>query len=93
MQNRATISPIDNTTCVIRSLASPEQVDETVKRSEAAFEKWKRVPVQTRVGILSKFVDSFAAKKDEIAKELTTQMGRLVYYKRGESDGTEEGHR
>ncbi|CAG8480355.1 5182_t:CDS:10 [Paraglomus occultum] len=88
MQERATISPIDNTTCVIRPLARREQVDETIKRSEAAFEKWKRVPIQTRIGILSKFVDSFAAKTDEIAKELTIQMGRPIRYAPGEINGT-----
>ena len=38
----------------------------------------QRVSVKERVEIAKRFVEAFVSKKDEIAKELTMQMGRPV---------------
>ncbi|CAG8471041.1 2864_t:CDS:10, partial [Scutellospora calospora] len=78
MPKQVTISPIGNSVYVIRTLATTEQVYETIKRSKKAFLSWKKVSVKERVNIVSKFVDAFVAKKDDIAKEITMQMGSEV---------------
>ncbi|CAJ0896215.1 13616_t:CDS:10, partial [Entrophospora sp. SA101] len=85
-----TISPIDNSVCVVRTLATTDQVYETIDRSWEAFKKWKKVSVKERAKIVSKFIDVFVAKKDELTKELTIQMGRPIKYAPGEINGTEE---
>ncbi|CAJ0871520.1 17003_t:CDS:2, partial [Entrophospora sp. SA101] len=76
--------------CVVRTLATTDQVYETIDRSWEAFKKWKKVSVKERAKIVSKFIDVFVAKKDELTKELTIQMGRPIKYAPGEINGTEE---
>nr|CAG8550490.1 1280_t:CDS:10 [Entrophospora candida] len=90
MPDQVTISPIDNSVCVVRTLATTDQVYETIDRSWEAFKKWKKVSVKERAKIVSKFIDVFVAKKDELTKELTVQMGRPIKYAPGEINGTEE---
>ncbi|CAG8560805.1 10190_t:CDS:2 [Acaulospora colombiana] len=81
MSQQVTISPVDNKPFVTIPLATSEQVEEVIKRSKDAFLSWKKVPVKERAIIVSKFVDAFVAKREEIAKELTMQMGRFVMWK------------
>ncbi|CAG8618017.1 781_t:CDS:2, partial [Acaulospora morrowiae] len=90
MSEQVTISPIDNKPFVAVPLATSEQVEDIIERSKKAFLSWKRVPVRERATIVSKFVDAFVAKKAEIAKELTMQMGRPIRYTEGEINGTAE---
>jgi len=78
MSKQVTISPVDNTPYVTRTLATTEEVNAAIERSNVAFQSWKKVPVKERVQIMSKFVDAFVAKKENIAMELTLQMGRFV---------------
>ncbi|CAG8634261.1 14520_t:CDS:10 [Funneliformis mosseae] len=90
MAKQVTISPVDNSPYVTRTLATTEEVNTAIERSYAAFQSWKKVPVKERVQILSKFVDAFVAKKENIAMELTLQMGRPIKYAPSEINGTEE---
>ncbi|RIB19169.1 aldehyde dehydrogenase [Gigaspora rosea] len=90
MPEQVTISPIDNTVYVTRTLATTEQVNEAIERSKNAFLSWKKVSVKERANIISKFVVFFVAKKDDIAKEITMQMGRPIQYTGGEINGTAE---
>ncbi|CAG8564158.1 15067_t:CDS:10, partial [Dentiscutata heterogama] len=90
MPEQVTISPIDNSVYVTRTLATTEQVLGAIERSKNAFLSWKKVSVKERANIISKFVDIFVAKKDDIAKELTLQMGRPIRYTGGEVNGTAE---
>ncbi|CAG8438896.1 6684_t:CDS:10 [Diversispora eburnea] len=84
------ISPIDNKPFTTINLATGEQVTETIERSKKAFLLWKKVPIEERIRIVSKFIKAFVDKKDEIAEELTRQMGRPIRYTGGEIDGTAE---
>ncbi|CAG8476946.1 14113_t:CDS:10, partial [Acaulospora morrowiae] len=90
MSEQVTISPIDNKPFVTVPLATSEQVEDIIERSKKAFLSWKKVPVRERATIVSKFVDAFVAKKAEIAKELTMQMGRPIRYTESEINGTAE---
>lgn len=78
MSKQITISPVDNKPYVTRTLATTEEVNTAIELSNIAFQTWKRVPVKERVQIMSKFVDAFVAKKEDLSKELTLQMGRFV---------------
>ncbi|CAG8641177.1 17299_t:CDS:10 [Cetraspora pellucida] len=90
MPEQVTISPIDNTVYVTRTFATTEQICEAIERSKKAFSSWKKVPIKERANIVSKFVDSFVARKDDIAKEITLQMGRPIRYTGGEVNVTAE---
>jgi len=81
MAKQVTISPVDNTPYVTRTLATTEEINTAIERSNVAFQSWKKVPVKERVQIMSKFVDAFVSKKENLAMELTLQMGRFVKVK------------
>ena len=55
-----------------------EDVDEAVKAARAAFEKWRLVPAPKRGDIMRKIGDLLVAKKEEIAKEMTREMGKVL---------------
>jgi len=63
MPEQITISPVDNKPYVTRTLATTEEVNAAIERSNVAFHSWKKVPVGERVKIMLKFVDAFVAKK------------------------------
>ena len=79
MPEQVTISPVDGTPYVTRTLATTEEVNAAIERSNTAFQLWKKVPVKERVQIMTKFIDAFVAEKVNISIELTLQMGRFVY--------------
>jgi len=85
-----TISPVDGSVYVERPLATARDVDTALTAAVAAQRDWRRVPVAQRQAILSKAVDAFVAKRDEIAPELSWQMGRPVSQSPGEVAGFEE---
>jgi acyl-CoA reductase-like NAD-dependent aldehyde dehydrogenase len=73
-----TISPIDGNVCVERPLLNEEEAAALLEKGNKAFQKWKLVPLEERVKIVLKMVDAFVSHKDEIAREITVQMGRKV---------------
>lgn len=85
-----TISPIDGSVYVKRDYADKVRIDATLERAVVAQKHWKRVPLAERKILCSKAVDAFVTKKDEIAREITWQMGRPARSAAGEVDGMEE---
>ena len=84
-----TISPIDGSIIVSRSYASAAEALGLLQRAAAAQAAWRHVGVAERAGLVSKGVDTFVARKAEIAEELTRQMGRPLRYTPGEVGGFE----
>jgi len=85
-----TISPIDSSVYVKRAYADKATIDSTLDRARAAQKQWKTCPLGERKALCSKAVDAFVAKKDEIAGEITWQMGRPIRSAAGEVAGLEE---
>ncbi len=85
-----TVSPVDGLLYVERPLASDQLVDTSLDLARAAAAAWRRVPLSERITMLSAMVDAFVAEGDEIAKEITWQMGRPIRYAPGEIRGFEE---
>jgi acyl-CoA reductase-like NAD-dependent aldehyde dehydrogenase len=84
------ISPIDNSVYLERPLAKAAEIDSALDRARLAQRAWRTVPIAERARILSRFCDLFEAKRDEIALELTWQMGRPSRYAPNEVGGTLE---
>jgi alpha-ketoglutaric semialdehyde dehydrogenase len=61
-----------------------EDVDEAVKAARAAFEKWRLVPAPKRGDILKKVGDIMSARKEEIAKLMTREMGKVLTETKGD---------
>ncbi len=73
-----TISPIDGSVAVERPLAMDAEIEAALARAEKAQREWARVPVGARADICSRAVDWCVAHADELAAELTMQMGRPI---------------
>ena len=85
-----TITPVDGSVYVERPLATADEIDAALDQARAAQAEWKRVAVTERAEILTRAVDAFVARKDEIANEISWQMGRPVTQAPGEVGGFEE---
>src|SRR3954454_15391801 len=85
-----TITPIDNSVYVERPYATPAEISATLKRAAEAQKAWKAVPVAERAKLVGKAVDIFLTRKDQLAEEITRQMGRPISQSPGEMRGFEE---
>ncbi len=61
-----------------------EDVDEAVKAARSAFEKWRLVPAPKRGDIMRKVGDIMVARKEELAREMTREMGKVLAETRGD---------
>jgi acyl-CoA reductase-like NAD-dependent aldehyde dehydrogenase len=84
------ISPVDGEVYVERALAGDREIAAALDRAQRAQKEWRRVAVAERTVILSRAVEAFVARRDEIADELTWQMGRPIRYTPNEVRGFEE---
>ncbi len=85
-----TISPIDGSVFVERAFADADLIDATLDKAVQAQRHWKKVPLSERKALCSKMVDAFVANKDDIAAEISWQMGRPIRSAGGEVAGLEE---
>ena len=59
-------------------LSDGEDVEAAVKAARAAFEKWRLVPAPKRGDILRTVGDLMTARKEELAKLMTREMGKVL---------------
>src|SRR5689334_3020408 len=64
--------------------SAKEDVDAAVAAAKAAFESWRLVPAPKRGDILRKVGDIMTARKEEIAHEMTREMGKVLEETRGD---------
>lgn len=89
-QQLQTVSPIDGSIYVERDYASLDAIKHTVSSAQDSQKTWATTKLSTRQEICSAAVDAFISKKDQIATELSWQMGRPIRYGAGEVAGFEE---
>jgi len=85
-----TFSPIDNSLYIERRCATPADIDEVLTRAVTAQPDWRQFSVAERALILHRFCDIFESQQQEIALELSWQMGRPIRYAPNEVRGTIE---
>ena len=90
MTLQRTISPVDGSVYVERTLAAPAQIEAALETARLAQRLWRSVPMADRAAILSRFCDAFESHRDAIAEELAWQMGRPIRYAPNEVRGTLE---
>jgi acyl-CoA reductase-like NAD-dependent aldehyde dehydrogenase len=73
-----TISPIDGSVVAEVRLAADREIDATLDAAVRAQGEWRHVPLDERMAICGRMVDWMLGRADEIATELTWQMGRPV---------------
>ncbi|MCB6182882.1 aldehyde dehydrogenase family protein [Leeia sp. TBRC 13508] len=84
-----TRSPVDGSVVVSRVYHTPAAIEAALTAAVSAQKTWKTASIADRAAILSKGVDNFVANKEQIALELTRQMGRPIRYTPGEVGGFE----
>jgi acyl-CoA reductase-like NAD-dependent aldehyde dehydrogenase len=85
-----TISPIDGSIYLERMLNNIMDIDRALDNASMAQKKWQGTPLSERQELLTKAVKYLVSKSDEIAKEITWQMGRPISQSAGELRGLEE---
>ncbi|MFL5332996.1 MAG: aldehyde dehydrogenase family protein [Geminicoccaceae bacterium] len=84
------MSPVDGRILVERPLAAKPDIAATLDRSKHAFAAWRATPIEQRIAVLGRAVDAMVSKRDELAAEITWQMGRPIAQSPGEIRGLEE---
>jgi len=79
-----TITPVDGSVYVERGLASNPSIERALFMAVKAQKAWQQVPVAERAAICRRMADRCVARADELATELSWQMGRPVAQSPGE---------
>lgn len=85
-----TVSPVDNRIYVERPLETAAGIDRALGSAQRAQVSWAALPLAARCQMLTKAVNVFVARTNDIAAEITWQMGRPIRYTPGEVRGFEE---
>lgn len=85
-----TITPVDGSTYVTRTLASDADLVATLALARRAQQRWKQVSVAERAELCTRFVDAMLARREAIASELSWQIGRPISQAPLELRGFEE---
>ena len=85
-----TVSPVDGSVYVERPYAAPEDIAQALTRAVRAGEVWRDVPVAERAEVCARAVDAVVAARNDIAGEITWQMGRPIRYSPAEVGGFEK---
>ncbi|RIK70098.1 aldehyde dehydrogenase, partial [candidate division KSB1 bacterium] len=73
---------------IFATLAMPEanHLHEMIAASRRAFATWRWTPLAERVAITQRFVEEMLARREEIARVITQQMGKPLKQARAEVD-------
>ena len=82
-----TFSPIDGSLIVERTLATTQEIEQSLASAAIAQQAWREISLTERQRILSTAIELFSAQQDEIAQEITLQMGRPISQSPGEVNG------
>ena len=63
---------------------SAEQIEAALAAANRAAQEWRRVPLTERIATTHRFLDVFTEQAEDIAAELTHQMGKPISQARGE---------
>lgn len=73
-----TINPATHEVIFDQPGTSVEDAGKMAKASKVAFESYRKLGLEERKDIVKRALAILATKYDELAKELTTQMGRPI---------------
>lgn len=82
-----TNSPIDGAVIAARPVADGAAIEAVLSCAVGAQAGWRTVPLDERAAICRKAVDHIVSRSDELAPEITRQMGRAVRDTPGEIVG------
>src|SRR2546422_537917 len=79
-----THNPATGETLATFPLATNGELNEAVRRAKEAFERWKKTPSPRRGELLLEAARIFRRKKEDLARTVTTEMGKVIVEGRGD---------
>jgi succinate-semialdehyde dehydrogenase/glutarate-semialdehyde dehydrogenase len=79
-----TINPTNNKVVKSFDEMSDATVEKSIAQASSAFDEWKQTDYQTRAQLLYAVAGLLRAKRKELAKMITLEMGKLVSHAEGE---------
>jgi acyl-CoA reductase-like NAD-dependent aldehyde dehydrogenase len=73
-----TVSPVDGSVYAERELAADQAIEAALAKAVVSQLIWKRVPVSERAAICRRMADWCVERADELAAELSWQIGRPI---------------
>lgn len=78
-------NPADHSELIgIFPASTQEDVDDAVDAARAAFTKWRLVPAPRRAEILYRAAESLVKRKEDLARDMTREMGKPLSETRGD---------
>ncbi len=84
MKRQKTITPVDGSVYVERTLATGKQIEDALARAVKSQKAWKQAPVAERAAVCRRMAEWCVSHAGELAEELSWQMGRPVSQTPGE---------
>src|SRR2546422_838743 len=79
-----TLNPATGESLATFPLATNGELNEAVRHAKEAFERWKKTPAPRRGELLSEAARIFRRKKEDLARTVTTEMGKVIAEGRGD---------
>src|SRR2546428_14089755 len=73
-----THNPATGETLATFPLATNGELNEAVRHAKEAFERWKKTPAPRRGELLLEAARIFRRKKEDLARTVTTEMGKVI---------------
>ena len=83
-------SPIDGRLVATRKYASSSDINRAIDKSLSAQQSWQRVAISKRIEICMQAIAYLNSVGDQIAEEITLQMGRPIMHSGSELSGVNE---
>ncbi len=71
------LNPCNGKLIGIISSATDKTIDKAINCSEIAFEKWRKIPISKRTGVLFKYKDLLERNIEKIAKLISEDLGKV----------------
>ncbi|MEU6390850.1 NAD-dependent succinate-semialdehyde dehydrogenase [Streptomyces sp. NPDC046939] len=82
----ATVNPYTGETLAEFPALEGAQVDAALETAGHAFESWRARPVKERAAVVGRAAALMRERKEDLARTITTEMGKLIAEARGEVD-------
>jgi len=78
------ISPIDGQVLATVRTATPEELERTLQRAQAAFAKWQTLPAPKRGELIRQLGNSLREAKSDLGRLVTLEAGKIIAEGEGE---------
>src|SRR5215218_4722465 len=80
----ATVNPFTGETEKEFDFTPTEEIDGIVQRAHAAYQEWRRRPVEERAAVVRRAAELMDERRDDLARLITTEMGKRAEEATGE---------